>query len=749
MRIAAEFESFLRDAISSPSRPVVWFAGAGVSVSSGLPDFLRFSAHVIRCVTGLLERGGSVVRASVLGGDEVDLLASHLRPEVLLQVLYEQFEQGVFDFYEWLDVRTPNPSHEFLARAMRAGHCVFTTNVDRLIETAYVDLYGEAPRVCAQKEEFAEFLRQEPLDGRRLFQPGWVLKVHGSLGAEASDRSERYGSIQFALNQVSQGLSPKKARVLERCFGTTDFCFLGYSGCDHFSVQPILRNTLTQGTVYWLWHQRREPTLQGEGEAAAFASDQVRTIADLAGSGKSYAEIAQLAEDGRGWELLSVCEILARQPRAVRWAGDVSELLGRIVQRTSFARIPPQPCPFPQWLADVSSCEQHLAAARLLRRAIQLESAERHSRESLHLAGNRRQVADARRVLADILLVPSTADTDRRVERELHEALRGYESENLVEQVVETRLELVNIQRRMKKYPTALDSLRETELLLSKIDSPERRNRLAARLHLQYGLVVGLSGSPQVGDQEAAIDRLSQAVHHAEEAGLIATKASALNSRGLVTYQLAGRSRQRLQQAEADLAAALEINTRIGDPRGCFQQCRNLGLIHAKLAELEVDDAFAQRQLDNALADYEAAERFLDQFPGGAREGEVCETWYRKGEILLRKADREAAEALLSKVQERRSRTGDWHNEARTLEVLLQTTQDAGVLKERLERILAIYDDVQRSPDKQAALAEYPIRRKNAVVILRTARETAAWCGLSELAEKVAALEQAFRLPEG
>ena len=410
-----EFQMFLKTAITVPSHPIVFLAGAGVSVDSGLPNFRTFSEHVIRCATGWFQKDGHSSRVSVISEAEVCRVAAQLRPEVLLQTLSEEFGDDLFEFYEWLVGAVPNHNHEFLARAMRAGHYVFTTNVDCLIESAYHDLCDEDPRVCVDPDQFATFVSSDSCDGQQLSKPGWLLKLHGSLNLRSTDKQQRYGSIQFALNQVGQGLIAEKAEALRRCFTSTDSCFVGYSGCDHFSVQPILRNTPSRGSVYWLWFDKAEP----RWETAAEAFSRMQEVREEIARGASYADIDK---DGRrGWEKLSVGEILCgpnRGDTSLR-VGNTSDLLWQTVREIRAADVPRgnlstrQP-PVPDWLAETLPVRHHLAAARLLRRAGELNAAEQYCRKALAIAATGRERADTFSVLGDILLVPSLLDTDRQ-----------------------------------------------------------------------------------------------------------------------------------------------------------------------------------------------------------------------------------------------------------------------------------------------------------------------------------------------
>ena len=78
----------------------------------------------------------------------------------------------------------PNPLHRFLAKALRDGHLVITTNYESLIERAYSDLYKSVfptERICYDKDTFAPFLSQSSNSTlkREENEPGWLLKLHG------------------------------------------------------------------------------------------------------------------------------------------------------------------------------------------------------------------------------------------------------------------------------------------------------------------------------------------------------------------------------------------------------------------------------------------------------------------------------------------------------------------------------------------------------------------------------------------
>ncbi len=116
---------WLLKAITVPEQELAFFVGAGISVASGLPQFKEFSSNLI-----------SSIGPREWDPNEIDIISSRLRPEVLLQVIQQIHGNRTVDFFRWLESDSPNPNHYFLALALGKGHCIFTTNVDTLIEQA-------------------------------------------------------------------------------------------------------------------------------------------------------------------------------------------------------------------------------------------------------------------------------------------------------------------------------------------------------------------------------------------------------------------------------------------------------------------------------------------------------------------------------------------------------------------------------------------------------------------------------------
>ena len=232
----------LFDAIQNPAKPLGFFVGAGVSIGSGLPSFFDFERGLVR----------PLVPASFAEGErdtDESVVLQMLRPEVLVQVLTQVYQDRVLYFYERLEGGFPNPNHAYLALALRAGHCVFTTNVDTLIEDA-CEQFGVTPRVLVDESDYERFVKCPEAD-----PSGCLFKLHGSINHRAAGL-ERYRSIRFSLNQVGRGVFPPIRRVLADCLRTRDFVFMGYSANDHFSVQPVLVEEQTDRRTFWFKFQQ-------------------------------------------------------------------------------------------------------------------------------------------------------------------------------------------------------------------------------------------------------------------------------------------------------------------------------------------------------------------------------------------------------------------------------------------------------------------------------------------------------------
>jgi hypothetical protein len=719
-----QIESLLTEAITYPSRPFAFFVGAGVSVDSGLPIFSSFSEHIIKSVT-----------SHRFPQAEAKLLAQQLRPEVLIQVLIGKFGDRILDFYKWLDGRNPNPNHYFLAQALKSGHHVLTTNIDNLIELA-CDNIGFHPQICISNDKFQTMLEADILAASKITGPGCLCKFHGSIDSTKGGR-KKYESIQFSLNQVGGGLTAAKQAVLMQVLKNLDIFFMGYSGCDHFSVQPILRSMQSNMTAYWLQYDGRISLPFVESDIRSFVAQRDSEIEKL--STQRYHKV--------NWELISVNEVLSNRNTAHKWHGDTSAFLKNILDITGILTPPIhitiQKAPRPTWLSTVSDFDACMSAAMLYYQARVIVSAENWCKVATCKAVDAKQTGEAFRLLGEIHEMASTHQKYVEASHVLEDAFASFIADGAIDLAIDTKLEEANVLRRDKRYRETLDILDYARDLLEQNAprmKPNFEHWALSRLHRLYALTLGLSGQDIIGTglssgMLSAVQQCDTAIEHSDTVGDISGKAAALNAKGLILHELAIHPIDILQAAEDVLKSALELHSRIGDARACFQQCRNLGLVHSSLSRL--DSANQQDWLTKALEDYTKGEDYLKKLLEERIPGEIREVRFRRGDLLLQSGALADAERLLDALQVERERNNEWHDEARTLQLLLRVKPELSKSRRRIERLIAIYTSVLQSDQRKGAYKQDGRKQTNRRDILAEARTIAQKFGFIHLVDQI------------
>ena len=147
----------------------------------------------------------------------------------------------------------PNRNHYFLAKSLREGHLVVTTNYDAMVEVAYRRLYySDFPdeRICFDEASFAKFMERSSILRRTRNDLGWLLKLHGTfrIGKKSAGNS-----VMTTLNRVGQGLPPKVVQALIQVLRRCPLVVLGY-GCMDIDIVPVLRDTISKEPIWWIRH---------------------------------------------------------------------------------------------------------------------------------------------------------------------------------------------------------------------------------------------------------------------------------------------------------------------------------------------------------------------------------------------------------------------------------------------------------------------------------------------------------------
>jgi tetratricopeptide (TPR) repeat protein len=405
----------------------------------------------------------------------------------------------------------------------------------------------------------------------------------------------------------------------------------------------------------------------------------------------------------------------------------------------------------PRFTLEHSLHHQKMLAARLLRAANRVEDAIALAADAHAIACADYERGQASLLQGSLYVVPSNVDDYHQAERCYRQALNelraGPSSDARDDALAETLLGLANLARRTKNYPAALAWLKESTAVVDTSNLPAKRRRSLEAVWLRLmGLVQGLSGAGDHRDTESARVALQRASELSEEINDIAGQAEALNSLGLVLDHLARQKADR-QKAVAKLERALELNLRIGDYRKCFQNCRNLGLAHCALAKDYLaggDVELAEKSFEAARQDQLQAKRYLTERLRQPLSGEVVETNFRLGEVLLeeanllkRRATLALEEALAFHVQQ-----ADWHNEARTRHLLLRAAPTGEQRRKQIDATAEIYRVTATTVDRLESMRQYPVRLQNAREILGDIGTAAVEMGQEELA---ATLKQLLR----
>ncbi|MDR2642485.1 MAG: SIR2 family protein [Planctomycetaceae bacterium] len=555
----------------------MFFVGAGISINSGLPNFLDFSKHILQCLTEADE-------------PDRDFIAKRLRPEVLLQMAYNSAGEEIFKFYDGLQSDTPNLYHYYLAAVIHCGHYVFTPNVDTLIEQAYKELYpDETLAVIFETENGINDSNFDAKDKK-------LYKVHGTIEPDKPEdkpEKDKYASIRFLLNQVGKGVFTETRKTLENCVKECDCVFLGYSGADHFSNQPVLQQDdvdkpedKTVKTAYWTAFNKEQPF------------EEILL--------KYWLVIKKPPEDDQlpMGEYESIKEFFTKRKSAVLYWGNTGDFIKDVVYKLnnniddfkkleldkliSFAK---KPLPKPAFLTRWRKYDGLVLLSRYWLRCGSLKKAVTLAEEALKLCLVFQNEIDVRQLLADIYiqfrdenkyeLALSVLDDiifrcQNHIQKQCDSKDMTFACNNIVTAIVK-RANCLRLSRQKTKTPVAIELARTYITKYEEQCDPQIKTDSLSKL-TRYEELHSLDGN---------ISKLVTEVANIEktlsETGDITTLATVLNTLGInyinsvkETTPQADKDKI-LKDAEECLNESKRYRHQLGDYYGLFQNYKNLG----------------------------------------------------------------------------------------------------------------------------------------------------------------------------
>ena len=693
---------WLKKAIVAPEKKMVFFVGAGISVGSGLPNFFKFSSDFI----------GSICPSNLKKRD-IDEICQRLRPEVLLQIVQQIHKDHALDFYSSLESKLPNANHFFLALALKAGHCIFTTNVDTLIEQACKEL--EIPcNPIVHENEYDHFLEEQSKSDSGMDFKSQLFKLHGSIESDKVGL-KKYESIRFILDRVGLGLTESQEKIFSACLQDYDFIFLGYSGNDHFSVLPILLKVDSDQKIYWFKFEPDKTKLdfnRGIGYFRNRKEDLLNTA--LEGTTPKVK-----------WEEISILEVLSKREESILVRGDSSHIVKQSLEQFIQLSDDPEIQKFnaylqtlhgrqgtkkesiePAWVKTVTGFERHLLAAMLLIRMRDLsDRTENQLNQAENYANDGREQAEVDRLRISTFSITRRLGNIKSGRENLHMAINRFKELGDFISEVEAHLELANLMRIDRDFESAKETLDKAEsLLIENRSNFQGQNRsydwprLMAQLFHHRGLIYGLGQKGTIVDKLKGINYCDEAYNFAYQAGDVSRRAAALNARGLIIYQLAERSGGLLREAESSLDNAFALYTRIGDPRASFQPLRNRLLIQ-RLRILGSKLHARNYWLNEAQKDCGRARNYLNlmRISRGEPGADMIEVDYRQAQLFGLNGNNDEARRLFQEVLAYWKGKKDLHQQARVWRDLLSLTDDWDKDQECIQPLLALIESLLHS----------------------------------------------------
>ena len=672
---------------------------------------------------------------------------SDIRPEVVLQIFfdYDELKEKLFQFLESLMKGVkPNHYHFFLAEALRQGNFVFTTNYDQLIEEA-CKRNGIDYDVYYTNEHFDRF--REDLKNGSHPRKGSIFKLHGSI--------ESPESILAIVCQLGKGLYPSKESLLVDFLQNYNFCFIGYSCRDDFDILHALLNAPNPNQKGVLWFK------YAKGDIG-----EIIWSKEILLNEKEKEENKPLEEE-KDWETVNLNEFLLRRENFLKVIGDPGKFIrekysfldGHVSVKADSPNNEDES--IEKSSQEISKYLKNLIAGRLYLCLEKFDNARDYFKRAIESSEDKYKKAIAQRWLAQSYYIAEKG-YEEAIKILIEKTLPILEELKDALEIARVKIDVAQFLRRppLNKFREALKYADEARILLENKKEEIIKKKDVEEYELEYarclnilGLIYyqGRSTSNPLPDISKAIDLCLKGRRIREQHGDISAVADSENSIGLFYYEKAnylskvGKKEEAIQilnnRSLRYLDEARRKKERVGDYRGLQQIYRNLGLLYDLLSELSTGEE-KKKYLDEAARVYDQLANYMRRIK--PPEERFLEVQYRRAKayIKLQKHDKvERAIEILTEIIKKREKIGDWHGEARALDVLLQAyefLQQKRECERCCDRLISVYQQVLGDEDKLKELKKNNVKRDNAIKeILPHVKNSLEKMGLLQKAQQV------------
>ena len=694
------YDNSILQLLNKVDRRTIFFVGAGISIPSGLPNFSSLSRKAITKI------GGDLILP-----EEYEIICTTLRPEVIFKIMVEEFNEESLSFLEMFEGYKPEDNHFFLADKLKQGHCVITTNGDHLIEDACTA--EKVPfSVIYNNNDYLQFNENilKKIDDPFDIPGGFLFKLHGNLEPEKKGTA-RYSSFLVTVNNVGKRFDVNKTAVLKHFLEHFNLIFMGYSCLDDFSIFPIMVHTEGEGKVYWfkfkkgLLNERitdREKLIQTE-----YQDNETKNVNRFLSSRKSFERIT----------------------------GDSSQFIKEMVkppitsgksEKSSVSEGPKLP-DFSKFCDSVDPISKLIFLGRLWEESPHIYSKD-NSIKLFEQAESSVVRGDPKLGIVKLYLgrvydkkVGKTAE--KKVIEYYSSAFEIFKGDHNFLKAYESKLATANFKRRAMEDFTGAREILEEPLIkeyIAKIENAD--NEETSSFYSRYLNILGLTYMRSGKEFWPKCEPLfEKSVAIKERIGDIDGAAESLNAWGLFLQSHYGNDLSKLNSAIEKFNEAIDRRKALANNRGLYQNYRNLGLCYSNKLKYVNDD---EKEDIFKLAEkcfIEGSDTLLKLVDNPPLEDKL-EFDFRLSELYTNNAKNIGkAIQLLSQIQIIRKQKGDWHNLARTKNLLficynLSNNFDGSSMEGK--EIIDIYKDVTSSDVKIAVLKKDVKKLDNAVEIL-------------------------------
>jgi tetratricopeptide (TPR) repeat protein len=697
----------------------VLFIGEKVSEISGVPNFGDFIIDIIESITKFEFKPS-----------KREILKKTLRSESAFRILYDEIGEDILICFEKFIEYEPKPIHYYIANEIKKGKCVFTTNRDNLIEEAckpsdnnIEDNDNIEYELIFKDKDFEKFFKK--IQRHQPPAVGHIFKLNGNFDKE-EEGNERFRPFLDSLKGVGQDLNTNKMAVLKYFLKNFDFCFMGYNCLDDFSIYPVLEETHPEKGMF-LFNQAEKPI------------EILSTKEHLEDEFKNAK-----SEELRDKETLCINKILLKRKNFLKITGNWIEFIQNnlcpALDITQYVDIPPvkkkkHSIELRKLRERIDDYKKNIIHGRLWEECL-CKADAKDCFENAEKLGDGIDMAEAKLSLARVYDRQYGRSEAEIVIKKYKEAYEIYNSHGIISGAAQCKIGLANFKRRaLKQFDKAREECEEAKEMIESLENRDEKYKFAYAQCLNcLGLIYSKLGSKYI-DQCDPLFKVS--LKYRKKIEDIKGVAETENAIGLtkrnkeIIKRKGDRDIKEMRKAINHLKKALRINKSIGNYIGAASNYRNLGLCYTDLINLVKNKKAENDNFKLAKESYESGIDFWRIMKGDPPIEGFWEYKYRLGELEVNYGDNKEGIKLLKKVEKKWDKIGDWHNRARSLDLLCKAYSSNEYIDPKgtkdvnstIGEIIDIYKNVSGDENKLKQMKEDKDIFDNAVQILKRTKK--------------------------